>query len=368
MQSNKELFFFIGTEAELIKLAPIINRLNSLHVPFKLISTGQNDLSKSRLLKECHKGKIDILLSTETIKKTPLGLFEWWLKTYLAAPKKLDKYLSKNQGSIIIVHGDTISTFMGALLAKKYGLEVAHVEAGLRSFHLLSPFPEELDRVLTSRNATIHFAPNEWALGNLKHKHGAKINTYNNTLIEALEYSEKFKTEDPIFSHLPKKFFIFAFHRQENLLNKKLVRDTITEIIKISEEIPCIFIGHAPTLATLTEVGIIDDVKNNPNITIMPRLQYFDFMELIKKSEFVISDGGSNQEELYYLDKPGLILRKRTERIEGLGENIILYKGNLGLIQQFAKGYKDYKKKTTPTQKVPSEIIVEELLKRINNG
>lgn len=363
---NKCIYFFIGTEAELIKIFPIMFAIKEKGISIKVIATGQNDISKSNVLKQVHNSKVDIMLSSEAkIKKSAIGLIKWYVKTYFHARN----VLKKEQGlrnSILVIHGDTISTVMGAMLGHKLGMRVAHVEAGLRSFDYFNPFPEEFDRVITSRYAKLHFAPNQTAYNNLKKVKGEKFNTQHNSIVDSLVYSESVQTETDMVSKLNgEPYFVFVMHRQENLANREYFVTVVNQIIEIASKMKCVIILHEPTRVRLEQLNLLESLKNDENIITTPRVEYFDFMKLLKKCEFVITDGGSNQEELYYMGKPCLLLRKKTERYEGMGENVVMHKGNAGTITAFSSSYKSYEREPITIAESPSELIAEKLAIRM---
>ena len=327
MESNKrDLFFFIGTEAELIKIFPVIIEARRNGLVTHIIASGQNDIKCSSILKLTDCGEIDLELSDEAdIRKSAAGLICWWLKTYFNGSKIIGSIFGKDRlkNDIMIVHGDTVSTYMGARIGKRFGMTVCHVEAGLRSHHLFNPFPEEIDRLLTSRIARIHFAPGQDAVNNLVHAKGKVFNTEQNTLLDSLRISEGFpigaEVKEIIEGSRP--YFVFVMHRQENLAKKDFVCDVIKQIEKKTRKQKGIIVGHKITIKAFKEYGVFDRLIGNPSIMIISRMEYFDFMKLLNNAEFVITDGGSNQEELYYMGKPTLILRKKTERNEGIGIN-----------------------------------------------
>ena len=265
----------------------------------------------------------------------------------------------------MLVHGDTVSTVMGAILGRIYGLEVVHVEAGLRSFNFLNPFPEEIDRYIVSKLSTIHFCPNEWAVKNLKNEKGIKVNTIQNTLIESLHFALMQKSKDALFLNLEKKdFFIFIMHRQENLLQKEFVTSMINKIQEIAKKKPCLFVVHASTKYVLESNNLWEKIIKDKNILVSSRLDYFVFVHLLEKAKFFITDGGSNQEEAYYLGKPCLIMRKATERVEGLGENVMLSGTRITTIQNFIKHVTKYERPIISTKEKPSQIITNFFIKR----
>ncbi|MBQ7283883.1 MAG: UDP-N-acetylglucosamine 2-epimerase [Oscillospiraceae bacterium] len=361
----KQIYFFIGTEAELIKLFTIMDNLQQKGIPYKIIASGQNDISKSSVLKAVNGGRIDWQLSDEKdIKKTAAGLLEWYFKTYQKGVKLFKQLFGKDKNAVIVVHGDTVSTMMGAYLGGRFGLKVAHVEAGLRSHNWFKPFPEEIDRVLTSRKAKLHFAPGKTACENLKNVKGNVVNTVYNTIADSLEYSRKFECKNDIISSVVgREYFVMVIHRQENLMDKTLLSRLVETMQNKAKETHCVFVLHTITEIALNNLGLMDDLRSNPNITLLPRAEYFDFMKLLENALFVITDGGSNQEELSYMGKPCLIIRTHTERQDGIGENAILYGGNLDLIDTFVENYKDYKRDAVKPEFSPTEVIVENLLK-----
>ncbi len=365
---KKEIYFFIGTEAELIKVFPVMLACMENDAIVNVIASGQNDLNKSRILKGIKLNGNLLELSYEAdIKRSALGLLGWFIKTHSQAVKKIKQQFGDTlTGKLMVVHGDTVSTLMGAHLGRKMGCTVCHIEAGLRSHHLTDPFPEEIDRLLTSRLARLHFAPGDEAVSNLKKAKGKVVNTGQNTILDSLAYSQKILIKEERITELLKEdYFVFVMHRQENLMNKKLVQQVLQIIEKISCRKKCVMILHKITETTLQKMDMLQDLEKNTNFTLLPRVDYFDFMKLLEGSQYVITDGGSNQEELYYMGKPCLILRKNTERLEGIGENALLYNGNLDEIEAFADSYKTYERHSLVGDCEPSEIIAEELMKNI---
>lgn len=369
MSMEKQLFFFLGTEAELIKIFPVIIEAKKSGIPYKIIASGQNNIGESRIFQTIDCGKVDLELSKEVdIKKNAVGLLSWWIKTYCKSVKKIREAFPETdfKNSKIVVHGDTVSTYMGARIGKKLGMTVCHVEAGLRSHHLFNPFPEEIDRLLTSRIARMHFAPGEEAFQNLNKAKGEVINTKQNTLLDSLNYSESVPVKSDIKKYLNDDYFVFVMHRQENLANKRFVSDVVKEVVRASQTRKCIIILHEITKNTFLSMGLMTELEANSNIIMLPRVDYFDFMKLLSHSLFVITDGGSNQEELYYMKKPCLILRTSTERSEGLGINARLFNGNPADIGTFIKELKHVGCASNKEKNriKPSEIIIDNLTKQ----
>lgn len=359
----KNIYFFIGTTAELIKMMPVMRVCWRRGIPFQLVASGQNDIRYSELLALIGKKEPDLVLFEGEIRKSAVSLLLWFFRTFLWSVGRLRRHMRQLPGSsVVVVHGDTVSTVMGALLAKVLRTDVAHVEAGLRSFNYLHPFPEEIDRVITSRLADIHFCPNDWSLRNLGHLGGEKIDTGDNTLRDALAIAQSSggAQENPLQA-LEGPYFVFVLHRQENLFNERLVRSLVEKAIRQSQKTPCVFILHHLTEVALVRLGLLDRLKAEPRIRLVKRMPYMDFMKVLGGAEYVVTDGGSNQEECYYLGKPCLILRNVTERTEGIGENAVLSKLDETTIDRFLENPAAYARVPTPVLVSASEVIVNRL-------
>ena len=362
--NKPHIAFFIGTEAEFIKVFPVTVELDRQGIKYSIIASGQNILTNSLLFTYIDHKNIDLTLSSGPAKQTPFALMFWFILTFIKGYFLMRTYLKQASIQVLLVHGDTISTVMGAYLGRILGMKVMHIEAGLRSFNFLHPFPEEIDRVLTSRVVDVHFSPNEWALKNLDNISGKKINTIQNTLLDSLRIVTRKNINTELLRKVKnKKYFMFVMHRQENLMNESLVREIIDIILHQTKSLTCVFIIHKPTRVALEKYNLMSKVEKNKYIITTNRLPYIEIMNLMKRAEFLITDGGSNQEESYYFGKPCLILREHTERIEGLDKNVLLSMNNLSTIKSFFKNYKVYERKPITNSIQPSKVIVEELKK-----
>lgn len=362
--TETKFYFFIGTIAEFIKVMPVMHELSRRKIPFKIISTGQNRLIGNDLLAMSGIGQVDIVLNDRPIKKAAIGLLFWFVETLVRGLFLLRKEFRRlNRNGVLVIHGDTVSTLMGALIGKFYGLKVAHVEAGLRSFNFLQPFPEEIDRYLASYLADIHFCPYELAVKNLRSRKGLKVDTRFNTNIDSLMFALAQKKEPAFLEDIrPDKYFIFIMHRQENLLSKTLASEIIQAVVNESTKIKCIFVMHELTRSVLTRSRLLGAIENNDNIQIVGRLPYLEFIGLLSGSEFIATDGGGNQQEAYYLGKPCLILRNVTEGSEGFDHNMVLSKNEISVIRNFFSDYQQYDKPLIRPEIRPSEIIVDVLV------
>lgn len=357
----KKLYFFIGTEAELMKMFRVIQEAKQRGYECSIISSGQNDIKNSSYL-SLVGGNIDVdLTEMKPDKKTASNYLKWFIKTERLGVRVMKKEKAQNKDIIMIVHGDTLSTLMGARIARKCDIEYMHVESGLRSFNWFSPFPEEIDRYFSSKNAVINFCQKaeaaEYAAKTFK---GRAINTVYNTGIEilynALDVIDKEERKNP----LNEKYFLTAIHRQENLMDGKFMKNTFAKIFEMSETMKCVFIYHDQTKNALIKFGLWDKFEDCKNIIKIPRQDYVSFINYVIHSEFVMADGCGNQQEFYYLGQPYLIMRTEVEEdSEGLGWNAFCFKGDYSKISEFANNYADYKKPKVVPDKLPSNIIMD---------
>lgn len=362
--ANKNIYFFVGTMAEYIKLSPIIKQFNTRKVQYKIIISGQSPLNLDELKGYTGKVKADIFLKPKSKKSSVVLFIKWALDTLFIGGLKLkSEFKNKNKSNTyFIIHGDTVSSLLGCLIAKYYGLSIVHIESGLRSYNFLEPFPEEICRYIIIHLADILFAPTDWAKNNLKGLKGKKVSTKYNTLIEPCLWALRTKGVPELLKKKNiGKYYILTMHRQEHILfHKNWTRKTLEFVFRNSQKhLNSVFTMHHLTEEFL-KYNKVKEVKRK--ITVIPRTNYIDFMKLMNKAEYIATDGCTNQEEAYYMGLPLLALRHRTERIEGLNENVLIYNDDNIKANEFFLKYKKYRReKIRPTVK-PSQIIVEYLL------
>jgi UDP-N-acetylglucosamine 2-epimerase (non-hydrolysing) len=322
---------FYGTSAELIKMLGI-TKLIPRSEQF-LICTAQHNEGLEKLHPQLNiepdlylargwKGK-DIA----NIKQM-LGLMLKAHGTFARQFRSIKKTIrshDKQHGtkSVALVHGDTLTTLVGAYLAKFLGLRVGHVEAGLRSGKWNNPFPEEMDRRIAAKIARIHFSPNDRAVENLKAERtkGDIVNTQFNTSKDSVDMSENYLSERFASLQLPKHYGLVLLHRTE-LLEKKEDFEAILKLLNAhaSAKTPLVFTGHTTTLEKLKIYGF-DHYLDKPSIHIIPKQNYFDYMQIVKQADYIITDSGGLQEDAYFFGVPIMIHRRTTERYEGIGLN-----------------------------------------------
>jgi UDP-N-acetylglucosamine 2-epimerase (non-hydrolysing) len=315
--------FVLGTKAELIKCMPVMKELEKRKIDYYLIHTGQHSIID--LVKDFSVKEPDIILykppkfSSRFMVKTHKAFF--WGLILIA---KIRKALNRIKPSFVLYHGDTLSTACAAIASSNlFGNKQwknAHLEAGLRSFDIFEPFPEEISRKIADRFSDILFAPSDLSVENLKREKlkGELIKT-DNTIVDSVLISLKIAKKRKLKKSKEKKYVVVNIHRHENIKSKERMRK-IVEIIK-SVSLPIFWPIHDNTKKQLEKFGFWKELQGE-GINFSPLVGYIEFLWLIKNSTYLITDGGSIQEESLALKKPCILLREKTERQEGLKTGI----------------------------------------------
>ncbi|PID27257.1 MAG: hypothetical protein CR982_06575 [Candidatus Cloacimonadota bacterium] len=351
----------IGTKAQLIKMAPIMRRLSLLDIEYNYIYTGQHRDTMEDIHRNFSIKSFDKVLHNKGDIVSVLAMFIWFFKILSITLFNSKDIFNNDKNGVVLVHGDTISTLLGAIMGKFAGVKVAHVESGLRSFNLLHPFPEEITRVLTFKLSDYSFCPGSWAVKNLKRYKMVKIDTVNNTLYDSLTEAMPLINSYKDINIPDSKYVVVTIHRFENLNNLNRMKELLDILNNLSEKFKVLFILHKPTKKALNKYKLME--KFSSKIEFRERYDYFRFIGLVSSSEFIISDGGSNQEECYYLGKPVLLYRKATERGEGIGINCVVSRYERDTIFSFFNNYENYKRDFLKIEESPSDLIIENLRK-----
>ena len=321
-KKHSDIAIVIGTKAELIKTFPVMLELQKQKKDYWFVHTGQHPLGKA--CEEFEVKKPDFILSKEPERST-----KFWSKInkisllwFLFMILKIKRLINKIKPKYVIYHGDTMSTAAAAIASselfnprKKW--KNVHLEAGLRSGSLFEPFPEEISRKISDRFSDILFAVSDLAEKNLhKYKNKKRIIKIGNTIIDSAlisyKISKKTKKKKKEFSG----YALINIHRHENISKKERLK-SIIDILK-AVRIKAIWPIHANTAKSIERFGFVSEVKNMKNLQLMSLVDYTDFIFLLANCKYLITDGGSIQEESLVFKKPCILLRKRTERREGL--------------------------------------------------
>tara|TARA_Y100000590_G_C15683218_1_gene1000607 strand:- start:8 stop:1033 length:1026 start_codon:yes stop_codon:yes gene_type:complete len=295
MKQYKNILICYGTRPEIIKLSPLINILREKKITHSTVFTGQHtDLFDDvKDLIPDPDYKLSIMKKNQTLNDILSRISEGFIEI-----------LKNLNPDIVIVQGDTSTVLTCALNAFYANIDIGHVEAGLRTFNLSSPYPEEGNRQLVSRIANYNWAPTKIAFNNLKKEGVKNIFLTGNTIVDACKaFNYKIKYNNKI---------LITLHRRENFGDK---------IIKIFKEIN--------QLATIhNDLEFIFPMHPNPNIQqhksllskikVIKPLKYLDLLKLLSEVKFVISDSGGIQEECATFKKKILVCRDNTERPEGV--------------------------------------------------
>lgn len=357
------IHFVIGTRAQLFKMAPIMLECEKRKMKWRWVYTAQHKDTIQQTLDTFGLPKPDYtVVSWNTEAKSLSKFFGWFVKMLLSlfkSKKILGGYTGKEH--IVLTHGDTTTTWFAALYGRLTRTKVMHVEAGLRSHKLFDPFPEEINRIITGWLANYHICPGQSSVDNLKRYRGKKINTIYNTQADTINFGLKNCNKASI--KLPnKKYAVVSIHRYENIFKKERFAHIIDLIKFVSKDFLILFVLHPATKDQLEKTGLINELNKVDNIDLLPRQEYLPFVKLIKNSEFVISDGGGNQEELYFMGKPTLLFRNATERPDELGKTAVLSMLDKNIVKDFLEEYKKYQRPRKIIKQSPSSMIVDELM------
>lgn len=316
MNKIKVLVIF-GTRPEAVKMAPIIKALKNEEEYFdtKICVTAQ------------HREMLDQVLNIFDIKPDyDLNIFkngQTLTEITCKALMGLEGVIEDFKPDLILVQGDTTTVFSGALAAFYHQVKIGHVEAGLRSYNLYSPYPEEANRKLTGIVTDFHFAPTTKSKENLL-KEGypeEKIYITGNTSIDALKWviDEKYKFKDDILNNIDfenNKVILLTAHRRENIGEPMInIFSALKEVLEQNSDAEVIYPMHLNPKVREIAREVFKDTKG---VYLIEPLDYLPFTNLMSKCYMVVTDSGGVQEEAPSLGKPVLVVRRETERPEGI--------------------------------------------------
>lgn len=324
------IHFAIGTKAQFIKMAPIMHLLQEQGDRYHLLDLSQHGSITGKILSDFNLRPIVTRLretsQSVTTYAQALSWFSNGLWQILAHRGRLRERLFLGKDGIVLVHGDTLSTLLGLYLARSAGLKSALVEAGLSSGNLLDPFPEEWIRRHTGKKVDFLFPPDAISESWLRQRNFQcrMVNTGYNTGRDSFSLILSRNTADT----KPEKsgdFGVATLHRLETLSSRRRLARAIQHILTLArEQGPVRFYMHPPTENALKRNGLMQDISASRDVEIRGLEPYPLFIRSLMAAKFILTDGGSVQEEASYLCKPCIILRNRTERKEGIGKNAIL--------------------------------------------
>lgn len=315
--NRKKVIFIFGTRPEAIKLAPVINNFFKNPKRFKILVavTAQHRQMLDQVLELfaiTPDYDLDIMVPDQTLAQvTAMAL------------TGLDELLAKEQPDFVFVQGDTTTTFTGALAAFYHRIPVGHVEAGLRTYNRYHPYPEEINRVMTSSLADLHFTPTKRSKENLLRENvsPSKVFVTGNTVIDALlivagrKYNFEGKLAEIFGRNKTRKILLTAHRRENHGLPMENICRAVLELLSRFPDVEVVFPVHMSPRVRNTVFPLLEP---HPRAHLIPPLEYQAFVNAMKNAYLILTDSGGVQEEAPSLGKPVLVLRETTERPEAV--------------------------------------------------
>lgn len=308
----KKVMSIFGTRPEAIKMAPVILELKKQHdIISKVCVTAQHRELLDAVLHAFNiepDYDLDIMKHGQTLEGITQAILQG-----------LQSVFEKEKPDLILVHGDTTTTFAAALCAYYHHILIGHIEAGLRTYQKYSPFPEEMNRQMVGRLTDLHFAPTEISRHNLIKENilPEHIFVTGNTAIDALQYTTNadYKHEYLTWSSDSRLLLLTAHRRENQGEDMANIFRAIKQLVNQNPDVKVLYPCHPnPKIQKLAHEILDQDER----IRIVPPLEVFDFHNILRRSYLVLSDSGGIQEEAPSLGKPVLVLRNTTERPEGV--------------------------------------------------
>ncbi|MHA1929136.1 MAG: non-hydrolyzing UDP-N-acetylglucosamine 2-epimerase [Candidatus Thorarchaeota archaeon] len=319
--TDLKLFFTFGTRPEIVKMAPIIHESKTNDIDTFVLHTGQH---YSKFMSDSFFEDMGLEQPDKNLNIGSGSHSEQTAKALVG----IEKELIAQKPDVVMVQGDTNAVLSAAIAAVKLNIPVGHVEAGLRSYD--NRMPEEHNRRLTDHASSFLFAPTENSVKILKEEHvWGKIYMTGNTVIDALEdripiaRKKQFKLEIQDVDN----FALLTLHRAENVDDKQILSGLIEGISSLDDDI--IFPAHPRTLSRLKQFDLLKDIESQKKIHIIEPVGYLEFLSLLDKCKFVMTDSGGIQEEVTApsLNKKAFVLRTSTERPESIESGHVVVVG-----------------------------------------
>lgn len=311
-----------GTRPEAIKMAPLVLELEK-HT---------DDIESIVTVTAQHRQMLDQVLDTFGIKPDfDLNIMkdrQTLIDVTTRGLEGLDAVMKEAKPDIVLVHGDTTTTFIASLAAFYNQIAVGHVEAGLRTFNKYSPYPEEMNRQLTGVMADLHFSPTEVSAENLRreNKPEDRIVVTGNTAIDALKTTVREEYTHPVLEKMgTDRMILLTAHRRENL--GQPMRNMFRAIKRLIEEHDDVQVVYPVHMNPAVREVANEVLGNDPRIHLIEPLEVLDFHNFASRSFIILTDSGGVQEEAPSLGKPVLVLRDTTERPEGIAAGTLKLAG-----------------------------------------
>ncbi|MCF6514820.1 UDP-N-acetylglucosamine 2-epimerase (non-hydrolyzing) [Lactobacillus sp. S2-2] len=314
MTKKIKIMTVFGTRPEAIKMAPIILEMKKRNQEFEPITvvTGQHKEMLDQVLEIFSitpDFNLNIMKDAQTLSDITTNVIT-----------KLDNVIEETKPDVILVHGDTTSTFAASVSAFYHKVMLGHVEAGLRTFNKYSPYPEEMNRQLTDVLADLYFAPTKLSEENLVKENHKKENIVitGNTAIDALNETISRNYHHSVLQDIDSnhRIILLTMHRRENQGDPMIETfNAIKNVLNNHNDVDVVYPVHLSPVVQKAAHEIFDEVKR---VHLIDPLDVLDFHNMASRSYFIMTDSGGVQEEAPSLEKPVLVLRESTERPEGV--------------------------------------------------
>jgi UDP-N-acetylglucosamine 2-epimerase (non-hydrolysing) len=346
----------IGTRGQFVKMAPVLKELDKSDITYRIIHTGQHTVSTKEMAEVFGVRHGDVFLTRRTSDITSIKNALLWFCICFVKGIGLDPRDRACSSNACMIHGDTLSALIGCLCAFFWGQRLVHVESGLTTGTIWVPFPEEIIRRICMARAQVMYAPSAWAAGNCAKRKvkGDVVCTDANTVLDSVRYAlAKTAAETR-----PQPYGVVTLHRNETFYSRKNAAAAVDALSAVPEAWKLLFVMHRLTERRLRKYGLFDRLLQSRSIEILGYVRYGEFMSLVSRASFVITDGGGLQEETFYLNVPCLVLRRTTERPEGIGSSAAIGAASGAAVQAFVNSLTVRKHSHDFSALAPSATIV----------
>lgn len=311
--SKLKVMTIFGVRPEAIKMAPLILELqrHSEQIESIVCVTAQHRQMLDQVLEVFNiqpDYDLDVMKDRQTLNEISIRVLQG-----------LEPVLREAKPDIVLVHGDTLTTFLASYAAFLQQIQVGHVEAGLRTWNKLSPYPEEMNRQLTGVLADVHFAPTDWSAGNLRKENKAEERIYvtGNTVTDVFQYTVKKDFAHPVLEWAEgKRLVLMTAHRRES--QGEPHRNIFRAVRRIADEFEDIAIVYPVHLSPAVKGPAEELLGGHPRIKLIDPLDVVDLHNFYPHTHLILTDSGGLQEEAPSYGVPVLVLRDTTERPEGI--------------------------------------------------
>lgn len=308
-----KIMTIFGTRPEAIKMAPLIKELEKHpeHIESLVCVTAQHRQLLDQVLDLFHikpDYDLDVMKDRQTLNEITIRVLQG-----------LEPVFREAKPDLILVHGDTLTTFLASYAAFMQQIQVGHVEAGLRTWNKLSPYPEEMNRQLTGVLADLHFAPTDWSAGNLRkeNKPEERIYVTGNTVTDVFQYTVKKDFKHPVLEWAKgKRLILMTAHRRE--AQGEPHRRIFRAVRKIADEFEDVAIVYPVHPSPAVKEPAHEMLGDHPRIRLLDPLDVFELHNFYPHTYMILTDSGGLQEEAPSYGVPALVLRDTTERPEGI--------------------------------------------------